>query len=89
MLVVPDARVAKDTVPVTVDFLDMRARKLSMDESKAEVYSLDPKIDARLPLWVGVPVHVDVHCFCYVPILCKHEINFCIGSGGYKTFGNV
>ena len=69
MLVAPDARVTKDTAPVTVDFFDMKARKLSMDESKVEVYSLDPKIDVRLPLWVGIPVHVDVRCFCYVQIL--------------------
>ncbi|KAI4223650.1 MAG: hypothetical protein L6R36_005270 [Xanthoria steineri] len=49
--------------PVTLIFPDMKARKLSMGQSTIEVYDLDPKIDVRLSLWVGVPVHVDILSF--------------------------
>ena len=55
--------------PVTLIFPNMKARKLSMGESIVEVYDLDPKIDVRCSLWVGVPVHVDIQSFCRVQLL--------------------
>lgn len=61
----PDARVTKDTEPVIVTFPEMKARKLSMAESIVEVYSLDPKIDVGLSLWVGVIVRIVTQCSCY------------------------